>query len=44
MTGIGVLAAGFLLSRDLLLLRALTMALVMFGLEYAFGRFGANES
>ncbi|WP_455449871.1 hypothetical protein [Natrinema thermotolerans] len=44
MTGIGVLAAGYLLSRDLLLLRALTMALVMFGLEYAFGRFGANES
>ncbi|ELY82444.1 hypothetical protein [Natrinema pallidum] len=43
-TGIGVLAVGFLLSRDLLLVQAVTMALVMFGLECAFGRWGEYAS
>ncbi|OAQ53378.1 hypothetical protein HTG_07825 [Natrinema mahii] len=43
-TGIGVLATGFLLSRELLLVQALTMAVVMFGLECAFGRWGEYAS
>ena len=40
--GVGVLAVGLLLSGDLILVRALTMALVMFGLEYAFGAFSGS--
>ncbi len=36
---IGVLVVGFLLSREFLLLRALTIGVVMFGLEYAFEGF-----
>ncbi|WP_135534812.1 hypothetical protein [Halostella pelagica] len=35
--GVGVLIAGLLVSKDLLLVQALTIALVMFSLEYAFG-------
>jgi hypothetical protein len=43
--GGGILAVGLALSGELLLVRALTMAVVMFGLEYAFGAFsGPNES
>jgi hypothetical protein len=40
---IGVLAVGFLLSREFLLLRALTIGGVMFGLEYAFGTFQTTD-
>ncbi|MFD1571335.1 hypothetical protein [Halorubrum laminariae] len=36
---VGVLGFGLLSSGELLLVRALTMAVVMFGLEYAFGAF-----
>jgi hypothetical protein len=36
-TGVGVLVAGLLVSRELLLVQALTVGLVMFGLECAFG-------
>ncbi|GAB3702065.1 hypothetical protein [Halorubrum pallidum] len=39
----GVLVVGVLLSGEVLLARALTMALVMFGLEYAFGAFQPSE-
>lgn len=35
--GIGVLIAGLLVSGDLLVVQAATMALVMFGLEWVFG-------
>ncbi|ELY99547.1 hypothetical protein C481_14978 [Natrialba asiatica DSM 12278] len=35
--GTGVLVAGLPLGTELLLVRALTMALVMFGLERVFG-------
>lgn len=35
--GCGVLLAGQLIGEELLLLQALTMAVVMFGLEYVFG-------
>jgi len=40
--GVGVLAVGLALSGDVLLVRALTMALVMFGLEYTFGAFSGS--
>ncbi|OYR43940.1 hypothetical protein [Halorubrum sp. Hd13] len=40
--GVGVLAVGGALSGDVLLVRALTMALVMFGLEYTFGAFSGS--
>ncbi|OYR40168.1 MULTISPECIES: hypothetical protein [unclassified Halorubrum] len=40
--GVGVLAVGRALSGDVLLVRALTMALVMFGLEYTFGAFSGS--
>jgi len=36
---IGVLVVSFLLFQEFLLLRALTMGVVMFGMEYAFGAF-----
>ncbi|PAU84075.1 hypothetical protein CK500_06470 [Halorubrum salipaludis] len=42
-SGGGVLAFGLLVSGDALLVRALTMSLVMFGLEYAFGAFGGSD-
>ncbi|WP_227355159.1 hypothetical protein [Haladaptatus salinisoli] len=35
--GVGVLAAGLLLGDEFFLVQALTMALVVFGLECAFG-------
>ncbi|WP_338730044.1 hypothetical protein [Haladaptatus sp. DJG-WS-42] len=35
--GIGVLIAGLLLNTEFFLVQALTVAVVMFGLEYAFG-------
>ncbi|MBZ6494973.1 hypothetical protein [Natrinema longum] len=35
--GVGVLVVGLLLGGKFLLVQALTMALVMFGLEYVFG-------
>lgn len=35
--GVGVLIAGLLLSDEFILIQALTVALVMFGLEYVFG-------
>ncbi|RXK52064.1 hypothetical protein EAF64_04045 [Halorientalis pallida] len=35
--GLGVLGVGLLLFAERFLLRALTMALVLFGLEYTFG-------
>ena len=38
--GSGVLAIGLVLGGEFRLVRALTMALVMFGLEYVFGAFG----
>ncbi len=40
--GVGVLAVGLVLNGDLLVVRALTMALVMFGLEYTFGAFSGS--
>jgi len=40
--GVGVLAVGLALSGDVLLVRALTMALVMFGLEYTFRAFSRS--
>lgn len=39
----GILGVGLLLGGDILLVRALTMALVMFGLEYTFGAFRPSE-
>jgi len=42
-TGVGVLAVGLVLGGDALLVQALTMALVMFGLEYAFGAFSGAD-
>lgn len=41
---IGVLAVGFLLSQTLFLLRALTIGVVMFGLEYTFEEFQTTDS
>jgi hypothetical protein len=41
--GVGVLAAGMSLRGELLLVRAFTVALVMFGLEYTFGRHQSDE-
>lgn len=38
-SGIGVLLVGLLVSQELFVVQALTMALVLFGLEYTFGRF-----
>lgn len=35
--GVGVLIAGLLISRELLLVQAITITLVMFGLECVFG-------
>lgn len=35
--GVGVLIAGLAISRELFVLQSLTMAVVMFGLEYKFG-------
>ena len=40
---IGVLVIGFLLLQEFLLLRALTMGVVMFGLEYTFGAFQTTD-
>ncbi|WP_345780918.1 hypothetical protein [Halosolutus gelatinilyticus] len=41
--GVGVLVVGLLLSEELLLVQALTMALVMSGLEYTFGLYQTTE-
>ncbi|USZ73307.1 hypothetical protein [Natronosalvus halobius] len=41
--GVGVLTVGLLLSGDLPLVQALTMGLVMFSLECAFGAFQTTE-
>ena len=41
--GVGVLIAGLLLSAELLFAQAVTMALVLFGLEYAFGLHQTTE-
>ena len=41
--GVGVLIAGLLFSEELLLVQALAMALVMFGLECAFGLHQTTE-
>jgi len=41
--GVGVLATGLLIGGELPLVEAVTMALVMFALEYTFGRFQASE-
>lgn len=41
---VGVLAVGLLLSGDLLVVQAVTMGLVLFGLEYAFGSFQADDA
>ena len=42
-SGIGVLVAGILMSRDLLVVQALAVALVVFGLECAFGLHQTTE-
>lgn len=41
--GVGVLVVGLLLGGEFVLVRALTMALVMFGLEFAFGLHQTTE-
>ncbi|WP_436345169.1 hypothetical protein [Natronorubrum sp. FCH18a] len=41
--GVGVLVVGLLLGGEFILVQALTMALVMFGLEYAFGLHQTTE-
>ncbi|WP_312909364.1 hypothetical protein [Natronosalvus caseinilyticus] len=41
--GIGVLAVGLLLSDEFPLVQALTMGIVMFSLECAFGAFQTTE-
>ena len=41
--GVGVLLAGLLVSEELLLVQALTIFLVMFGLEYTFGLHQTTE-
>ena len=40
---IGLLAVGFLLSQEFLLVRALTIGVVMFGLEYTFEAFQTTD-
>jgi len=40
---VGVLGVGVLLNGEILLARALTMALVMFGLEYTFEAFRPSD-
>lgn len=40
---IGVLIVGLLLSQELYLVRSLTMGVVMFALEVAFGKFQTTE-
>ncbi|WP_049982721.1 hypothetical protein [Halorubrum sp. BV1] len=40
---VGVLGVGVLVDGEVLLARALTMALVMFGLEYTFGAFRPSD-
>ncbi len=35
--GVGILIAGYLLSDEFILIQALTMAVVLFSMEYAFG-------
>ena len=40
---VGVLGVGVALNGEILLARALTMALVMFGLEYTFGAFRPSD-
>jgi hypothetical protein len=42
-SAVGILVIGLLISRDVFLLRALTMGTVMFALEAVFGRFQATE-
>lgn len=42
-SAIGVLTIGLLISEDVLLVQALTIGVVMFTLEAAFGKFQAAE-